>query len=357
MSQDLIEAGRSAPAEMHGRSVEMAPGVNVGAVSIEMRRAMEEVRAQIMVAKDCPRSMVGAHTEFMDACKSPDFADAAFYSVPNRGSGPSIRFAEEVARCYGNFQYGHKELSRTDGKSEVEVFAWDMERNNRSTRQITIMHQVDTKNGPKVLKDQADIDNRIANIASKQIRGRILALVPKHLVASGIAECKRTLAGGNDKPVSERIKLMAGAFGKVGVTVDMLTVHLGHALDDTTVDELADMHGIYNAIKEGAKASEFFGAKDEPESDAATALASAGKAPAESKPAKEAKAKPAAQEKAPEPKEEPKDPPKAEEPPPAQEAAQEPSQAESEPKDPPATEAAQEQPQQAAPAARREAVF
>lgn len=232
--------------------------VNAGAIAIEQERAIAEAQGQLILAKKFPRSMAGAMAEFLETCKSPDFAQTAFYSVPNRGSGPSIRFAEEAARCYGNFQYGHRELSRTEGKSEVEVFAWDMQNNNYSKRQITVLHVRDTRDGPKKLTDQNDIDNRIANVASKQMRGRILALLPKHIVAAGQAACKVTLAGGSEKPLSERILAMVQAFGRFGVTKVHLETHLGHAVDNTTVDELADLMGIFNAIKEGGKASEYF---------------------------------------------------------------------------------------------------
>jgi len=244
--------------------------------------------------------MTAAMSDFLEACRSPAFAATAFYAVPNRGSGPSIRFAEEAARNYGNFTYGHRELSRGEGKSEVEVYAWDMEKNNESRRQITVLHIVDTKNGPKRLTDQADIDNRIANVASKQMRGRILALLPKHIVAAGIDACKLTLAGGGEKPVSERILAMTQAFGRFGVTKTHLEAHLNHPIDTTTVDELADLMGIYNAIRDGAKASDYFklpsSADQQDDASASTAAAitqraKAGAAAAASKPEPQAKSR------------------------------------------------------------------
>lgn len=250
-------------------------GANVGAIAIEQERAIAEAQGQLTLAKRFPRSMTGAMTEFLETCKSPDFAATAFYSVPNRGSGPSIRFAEEAARCYGNFQYGHRELSRIEGKSEIEVFAWDMQNNNYSKRQITVIHVVDTKNGPRKLIDQNDIDNRIANVASKQMRGRILALLPKHLLAAGQAACKVTLAGGSEKPLGERIVAMVQAFGRFGVNKLHLETHLGHGVDNTTVDELADLMGIFNAIKEGGKASEYFPLGDTTAAEATASTAAA----------------------------------------------------------------------------------
>jgi len=280
-----------------GRMVSAHGGMNAGAVEIESQRAIAEAQGQLTLAKRFPRSVSAAITEFLDACNSPEFAATAFYTVPNRGSGPSIRFAEEAARCYGNFVYGHRELSRSEGKSEIEVYAWDMEKNNRSTRQITVMHVRDKTGGATKLTDQGDIDNRIANVASKQMRGRILALMPKHLVAAGIAAAKRTLAGDGEKPLRDRILAMSQAFGRLGVTNVVLVAHLGHSVDDTTLDELADLTGIYNAIKEGAKASDYFKPQEAGAADgaapAAAAIAAQAKKGAEGAAAKEsASAKP-----------------------------------------------------------------
>lgn len=266
MSNELVqkdEGALAAHAGPLGRMLAAGAHVNAGAVAIESERAIAEARGQMQLAKMFPRSLAKARAELIEACKSPDFAAAAFYSVPNRGSGPSIRFAEEVARVYSNFQYGHKELSRSEGKSEIEVFAWDVENNNRSIRQVTVMHVLDTKSGPRALKDQTDIDNKIANVASKQMRGRILALVSKELVATGLAECKKTLAGKNDEPISARVARITTAFSKLGVTADALAKYIGHSLDDMTIDEIADVQGVYNAIKEGAKTSDYFGVAEE----------------------------------------------------------------------------------------------
>lgn len=239
---------------------------NVGAIAIESERAIAEAQGQMILAKRFPRSMAEAFEEFVEACAHREFAQAAFYSVPRAGgkvTGPSIRFAEEAARCYGNFQYGHRELSRSDTTSEVEVFAWDVQKNNRSIRQITVKHVMDTRDGPKKLRDQKDIDDKVANVASKQMRGRILALLPKHLTEAGMAACRKTLEGASTLPLSQRCLNMARAFNeKFGVTVAMMETYLEHPLDKTTIDEFITLQGIYNALKEGRKVGEYFGGKD-----------------------------------------------------------------------------------------------
>lgn len=242
--------------------------INSGAVSIEQERAIAEAQGQLVLAKRFPRDLTAAHAELMDSCKLPSLASVAFYSVPRGGgsvTGPSIRLAEEIARVCGNIEYGHRELSRSEGKSEVEVFAWDKQTNTRSIRQLTIMHIRDTKNGPVHLRDQKDVDDLISNKASKQLRGRILAIVPKWLVEAATAECKKTIAGENkEKPVSVRIRDMAQAFLRFGVNSSHMESYLGHKLDETTLDELVELTGIYNSLKDGAsRASDYFGSKDD----------------------------------------------------------------------------------------------
>ena len=303
MSQELVQQNQASnqPPALFNRNVGMPTTANVGAVAIEQERAIAEVQGQLVLAKRFPRDLNAAYAELMESCALPAMANVAFYAVPRGGgkvTGPSIRLAEEIARVFGNFEFGHRELSRGDGKSEVEVYAWDKQTNNRSIRQITVMHTVDTKDGPRKLRDQKDIDDKIANVASKQVRGRILAMMPKWLVESAIEKCKETLAGGGSEPIGVRVRKMTQAFAKFGVTTKHLEDHLGHKLDDTTIDELVDLTGIFNAIKDGAKPSEFFGSKEEQaEASANTAskLADAAKAGAAGQPAARQRRAPAAQ--------------------------------------------------------------
>ncbi|EAB4417272.1 hypothetical protein D7B12_17735 [Salmonella enterica] len=255
------------------------PGsVNAGAVSIEAQRAITEAQSKIQLAKMFPRNETEAFDRLMFACSHPGFAEEAFYSLP-RGdksiSGPSIRLAEEIARLYGNFTYGHRELSRGNGKSEVEVFAWDVENNNYTSRQITVMHVQDTKSGSYALRSQADVDTRIANIASKQLRGRILSLIPKWMLAEAVSQCRKTLAGGQNKEQREaRIEALQARFATRGVNRQALEQYLGHPLKLITDDEIADLFGVYTAIKEGSPVNEFFIEKA-PENETAQKLEAA----------------------------------------------------------------------------------
>ncbi|EHF0215302.1 hypothetical protein IFY47_003358 [Salmonella enterica] len=252
------------------------PGnVNAGAVTIEAQRAITEAQSKIQLAKMFPRNETDAFNKLLFSCSHPGFAEEAFYSLPRGNqniSGPSIRLAEEIARLYGNFTYGHRELSRSNGKSEVEVFAWDVENNNYTSRQITVVHVQDTKSGSYALRSQADIDTRIANIASKQLRGRILSLIPKWMLSEAVAKCRETLAGGQDTAQREaRVEALVARFASKGVNKVALEKYLGHPLKLITNDEMADLFGVYTAIKEGSAINEFF-IDDEPKNPMAEKL-------------------------------------------------------------------------------------
>lgn len=276
MSSTEITQQQNGPVHFPGQSLPGGDAMNVGAVAIEQQRAVAEAQGKMVLAKRFPRSESAAYAKLMEACKLPALASVAFYTVPRAGgsvSGPSIRLAEEIARVYGNMEYGHRELSRDDKKSEVQVFAWDVENNNLASRQLTVMHVRDTKNGPQKLRDQKDIDDKIANVASKQLRGRILALMPKYMVEAAIQECRKTLEGNNDIPIAERVRKMTQAFAKYGVSEKHLSVFLGHSLDTVTSEEIADLQGVFNAIRDGQSISDYFSEAESQEANTATGAA------------------------------------------------------------------------------------
>lgn len=251
--------------------------LSTGVIAIEQERAIAEAKGKIMLAKMFPRDLYAARAELMEACASPAFAEKAFYSVPNRGAGLSIRFAEEVARVYGNFDWGYQELSTSKEKTEIEVYTWDVEKNNRITKRLTVHHVLDTKYGAKALTSQTDIQNCISNVAAKQVRGRILAALPKWLVAEAEQRCKETLAGGGSESIAAQVRKMSDAFAsKYGITVPMLEEYVKSSLASCTTEDLANLRGVYNALKEGGKVADYFqkGKKEEiPTGDTAAAIA------------------------------------------------------------------------------------
>lgn len=250
---------------MNGGMMAQFNDINQGTVAIEASRAIAEAQGKLVIAKRFPRDEVQAYNRVAQACQRKGIAEKAFYSY-NRGggtvSGPTIRFAEELARCWGNIDYGIKELSQDEGKSEMQAYAWDLETNAQSVQNFTNPHIREVGGKAKILTSQRDIYEINANMGARRLRSRILAILPTDLVDMAIAECKKTLAGNNDEPLIDRVKKMIVAFGKIGVTQEQIEKRLGRKVDTMTIDDFTDYIGIYNAIKQGeSKIAEWFEAE------------------------------------------------------------------------------------------------
>lgn len=235
-------------------AVAQEKNINEGAVSIESSRAIAEAQGKLLIAKRFPRNRVEAYQNAMNACKRPSLAEKAIYSYPKCGqtvSGPSIRLAEELARCWGNIDFGIKELSQKDGESEMQAYCWDTETNTISSQTFVVPHVIDTRTGQKKLTTTRDIYENNANMAGRRLRARILAVLPPDLVEDAVRECRKTLAGKNGQPIEDRIKKMVMAFQKFGVKPETIEKRLGRPIDTMTTDDVSEFVGIFNSLKDG----------------------------------------------------------------------------------------------------------
>lgn len=242
--------------------------LNHGAVAIEQSRAITEAQGKLLLAKQFPRDENTAYSKLMQSCKRPTLAAHAVYSFP-RGkesvSGASIRLAEEIARLYGNIEYGIRELSNVNGESEMEAFAWDLETNVVSTQKFKVKHERKAYGKMQALTDTRDIYELTANMGARRLRARLLAILPPEFVEAAVEECRKTMAGNNEKPIADRVRAMLSEFSKYGVTQDMIEKRLEHDVEAIDVNELTDLMGIYNSIKNGQSGrDEWFEVKREP---------------------------------------------------------------------------------------------
>ena len=252
---------------MQGGVMAQMDKINQGTIAIEASRAIAEAQGKLVIAKRFPRDEVQSYAKAIEACQRPTMAAKAFYSFPRGGQtveGPTIRFAEELARCWGNIDYGIKELSQDDGKSEMQAYAWDLETNAQSVQNFTNPHQREQGKKMVTLTSQRDIYENNANMATRRLRSRILAILPAWFVEDAIAECKKTLAGQNDTPLIDRVKKMVVQFAKLGVTQEMIEKRLKRKVDTMTSDDFVEYVGIYNAVKGGeSKIADWFDAQKE----------------------------------------------------------------------------------------------
>jgi hypothetical protein len=224
------------------------------ATAVEQSRAVAEVHAAVFVAQQCPRDMNRAESEMRDACGRLATANRAFYRVPNRGSGPSVHLARELARIWGNVDYGVKELRRDDkeGTSEILAYAWDVQTNTRSTRTFVVPHQRMAQGKRKDLTDLGDVYLNNQNVGARAVRECIFTVIPTWFTEDAQTICRRTLENGEGEPLGARIEKMVTAFrATYGVKAEQIEAKLGRKRGQWDAGDIATMMICFQSIGRG----------------------------------------------------------------------------------------------------------
>ena len=226
------------------------------ATAVESYRAVAEVQAAIIVARDNPRSISRAMADMEESCGQRALADRAFYRYNRGGSqitGPSVHLARELARCWENVQYGVAELRRDDdhAQSEMLAFAWDVQKNTRVSNTFVVPHKRDKTGGPVVLVDMRDIYENNTNAAARRLREAIFAILPPWYVERAKELCSKALAGDPKVPMATRVAQVHAAFAALGVTVGQLEEKLGRDSDHWTDPDIAQLRVVHTSLSRG----------------------------------------------------------------------------------------------------------
>lgn len=231
------------------------------ATAVEQARAIAEVQAAVVVAQQCPRDMARAEAEMRDSCGRIAFANKAFYRVTNRGNGPSVHMARELARIWGNIDYGVKELRRDDAKgtSEILAYAWDVQTNSRSTRTFVVPHQRMASGKRKDLTDLTDVYLNNQNIGARAVRECVFTVLPAWFTETAEDIARATLARGADAsaqapavPVEDRAAEMLAAFATAfGVDEARIAAKLGKPRAQWDAQDMATMQVVYSSLRRG----------------------------------------------------------------------------------------------------------
>lgn len=237
----------------HALKGQAANAARSESTKVEQSRAVAEVQAAVTVAKHSPRSIASAVAAMREATAQVGLAENAFFKFSRGGSsveGPSIHLATELARCWGNIDYGLKELARNDTESEMFAYAWDLETNARSGISFIVPHARDTSNGPKPLKDARDIYENNANHGARRTREMIFRVLPKWFVEEAEDRCRETLQNGvSEKPLAQQVADMLGAFAQIGVSQDRIEAKVGNKAAAFTPVDLANLRISFKSIK------------------------------------------------------------------------------------------------------------
>lgn len=235
----------------------VAPAIPVTqTTAVEQARAVAEVAAAVRVAQEVPRDTRRAFAEMQEACGRLGLAERSFYRVPNRGTGPSVHLARELARVWGNVDYGVHELSRDDdrGMSEVRAYAWDQQTNVRSSRTFQVPHARMVKGQRSPLTDLGDVYLNNQNVGARAVRETILSVLPRDYVDEAIERCRQTLQTGGDNapPLQDRIGRLIDRFrDNAGVTLAQLERKVGRKRGQWTPVDVADLTVIGRSIAAG----------------------------------------------------------------------------------------------------------
>lgn len=224
-----------------------------------------EIQSAIIIARKFPRDEETARKKFMAVCGRASFAEDSMYSFPRGGkeiTGPSVHFAREFARLWGNLRFGVEIIRDDDDTRQIRPFAWDVETNTLVYADDSFSKKIQRNGQWKKTDDERELRELTNRHGSIGIRNCLLQLLPKDMTEDALNKCKKTLGRGIKADPTGAHSRILRAFKEIGVTESELETYLDHELDSSTPDEIADLRGIYKSIIDGnAQKNEFFGTR------------------------------------------------------------------------------------------------
>ena len=227
---------------------------------VEQQRAIAEVQAAVLVAQQIPRDLSRCLADLEQSCRQMSLAERAFYRYSRGGqqvTGASVHLAREIARCFGNMDYGIKELSRDPhagehGQSEMMAYAWDQQTNVRQSNSFIVPWERHSRQGVSGLTDPRDLYENNANMGARRMREAIFAVVPTWITERAEQWCHETIQRGTgDKPFAQVVSEMVAWYAGRRVTKAMLEAKLGRPSDQWTPPDVATLRVIATSLGRG----------------------------------------------------------------------------------------------------------
>jgi hypothetical protein len=209
------------------------------------------VDVQVATARRFPRSV----TTFMRraqemATLTPDIAASCVYALPRGGKtieGPSARLAEIVASAWGNLRIQAGATDNDERYITARGEAWDVETNVAIG--FEVRRRITNRKGDTYDDDMITVTGNAA--ASIALRNAVFKAVPSSFWKPIYQRCRQVIAG-DAKTFAARRDDMLKAFMVAGVTPERLCAGIGlKGVADITLDHMATLVGVLNAIKEG----------------------------------------------------------------------------------------------------------
>lgn len=236
---------------VNGEVVDDREPVQVESSETLMALNSSEIDTQIATAKRYPRSIRTFLQEAREMVTlTEEVAGECIYALPRDGKsleGPSARFAEIVASAWGNCRAGARVVGEGEKFVTAQGVFLDLQRNTAITYEVK--RRITNKHGVRFKDDMIGVTANAA--CSIALRNAVLKGIPKAYWRDLYNEARRT-AIGDAQTLETRRTRMIEAFGKMGVTPEMIFAKLGvEGEPDVTLDHLALLRGMFTAIREG----------------------------------------------------------------------------------------------------------
>lgn len=249
-----------------------APDTASTAVAAQAKALVE---ARYIMAIRRPRDMDVVRERMLKECARPSFAAVARYTKPigkdksKWPTGPSIRFAEAAVRNMTNITVETMTVYDDREKRIVRVMVTDLEANVPYSQDITIAKTIERrqkKDGDTVISTRTnsygdtvyilegtddDIINKQQALISKAVRTLGLRLIPGDIVDECMDQVLVTQANADAQDPDAAKRKLFDAFSVLGVRAEQLKEYLGHDAEALSPKEVAELRGLYAAIRDG----------------------------------------------------------------------------------------------------------
>lgn len=279
MSTSVAEAGVPAKVSEGFGVTAMEVSAEMASKAVEASAKAEVESAYVMAMKN-PRSEEDARAKIMQICRIPSFAMRAKYrkkvgrkQIGQRWEdefavGPSIRFAEQMLRCWRNVLCQQTTIYDDGMKRITKVRVVDLESNVNYSKEITLEKQVERRasTGREVLGKRLNSDNQTVFIvratedeivnkeaahASKVIRNNGLRLIPQHIVDEAMKMVDQTILSKMQEDPNANRQALLDAFARLGVMPTEIEKYLGVPAAQFSVGHLSQLQEVLTALEDG----------------------------------------------------------------------------------------------------------